>query len=160
MAQPLPPPNRPPCPHCGKRCWEGEGVPVTGRDADKRGTVIYIVELARPTAAGLTRKGARKVASRRLAAAPVVYVGQTVLQPEERLHNHFIGHCASRKVRDLGLRLLDPGAEELLPGYRLPANVRAALRVICARSPEPPEPREVEVARLLRASGIRALYGL
>jgi len=79
---------------------------------------------------------------------------------EERLHNHFIGHCASRKVRDLGLRLLDPQADEFLPGYRLPANVRAALRLLCARSPEPPEPREVEVARLLRASGIRALYGL
>lgn len=147
------------CPHCGKRCWEGEGEPVTGREADKRGTVIYIVELARPHP-GVSRKGARKVASRKRAEAPVVYVGQTVLHPEERLHNHFIGHCASRKVRDLGLRLLDPGAEEFLPGYRLPANTRAALRLTCARSPEPPEPREVEVARLLRASGIRALYGL
>lgn len=147
------------CPHCGRRCWEGEGEPVTGREADKRGTVIYIVELARPHP-GVSRKGARKVASRKRADAPVVYVGQTVLHPEERLHNHFIGHCASRKVRDLGLRLLDPEAEEFLPGYRLPSNTRAALRVLCARSPEPPEPREVEVARLLRASGIRALYGL
>jgi hypothetical protein len=85
---------------------------------------VYVVELA-------------AAAARQPGALPPVYVGQTVVTPEERLAQHRAGHKAARVVRRYGLRLLP----ELYEGLPLLASREAALVL------------EARVAAELRARG-------
>jgi hypothetical protein len=92
---------------------------------------IYVVELA--DAAGRRRRGAR----------PCVYVGQTVVTPEERFAQHKAGHKSARVVRRHGLRLLP----DLYEGLPLLASREAALVL------------EARVAAELRTRGYRVFGG-
>ena len=91
---------------------------------------IYVVELA-------------DAAGRRRPDRPCVYVGQTVVTPEERLAQHKAGHKASRVVRRHGLRL----RPDLYAGLPLLASREAALVL------------EARVAAELRARGYRVFGG-
>ena len=91
---------------------------------------VYVVELAAPAA------GRRN-------ALPPVYVGQTVVTPEERLAQHRSGHKAARVVRRHGLRLLP----ELYEGLPLLASREAALVL------------EARLAAELRARGYTVFGG-
>lgn len=55
---------------------------------------VYVVELS------------DRAAQRLLPDKPVVYVGQTALDPDERLRKHWRGERSSSWVRNYGLRLL------------------------------------------------------
>jgi hypothetical protein len=92
---------------------------------------IYVVELA--AAAG----------RRRRRDLPCVYVGQTVVTPEERLAQHKAGHKGSRVVRRHGVRL----RPDLYEGLPLLASRVAALVL------------EARVAAELRARGYRVFGG-
>ena len=92
---------------------------------------IYVVELA--DAAG----------QRRRREHPCVYVGQTVVTPEERFAQHKAGHKASRVVRRHGLRL----RPDLYDGLPLLASREAALVL------------EARVAAELRTRGYRVFGG-
>src|SRR6185436_11682070 len=72
---------------------------------------IYVIELR--DAAGRRRRRDR----------PCVYVGQTVVTPEERFAQHRAGHKASRVVRRHGRRL----RPDLYEGLPLLASREAAL---------------------------------
>jgi hypothetical protein len=92
---------------------------------------IYVVELR--DAAGRRRRG----------DLPCVYVGQTVVTPEERFAQHKAGHKSSRVVRRHGLAL----RPDLYEGLPLLASRQAALVL------------EARVASELRARGYRVFGG-
>jgi hypothetical protein len=92
---------------------------------------IYVVELA--DAAGRRRRRDR----------PCLYVGQTVVTPEERFAQHRRGHKASRVVRRHGRRL----RPDLYDGLPLLASREAALVL------------EARVAAELRSRGYRVFGG-
>ena len=92
---------------------------------------VYVVELA--DAAGRRRRRER----------PNVYVGQSVVTPEERFAQHKAGHKASRVVRRHGLRL----RPDLYDGLPLLASREAALVL------------EARVAAELRTRGYRVFGG-
>jgi hypothetical protein len=91
---------------------------------------IYVIELA--DAAGRGRRG-----------GPSVYVGQTVVTPEERFAQHRQGHKAARVVRRHALRL----RPDLYDGLPLLASREAALVL------------EARVATELRARGYNVFGG-
>jgi predicted GIY-YIG superfamily endonuclease len=92
---------------------------------------IYVVELA------------DAAAPRRPPGQASVYVGQTVVTPEERFAQHKAGHKASRVVRRHGVRL----RPDLYEGLPLLASREAALVL------------EARVAAELRSRGFRVFGG-
>jgi hypothetical protein len=92
---------------------------------------IYVVELA--DAAGRRRRRDRAC----------VYVGQTVVTPEERFAQHKAGHKSSRVVRRHGVQL----RPDLYEGLPLLASREAALVL------------EARVAAELRSRGYRVFGG-
>ena len=92
---------------------------------------IYVVELG------------EKAGRSRRPGLPSVYVGQTVVTPEERFAQHKAGHKASRVVRRHGLRL----RPDLYEGLPILASREAALVL------------EARVAAELRARGYRVFGG-
>ena len=85
--------------------------------------------------------------------APVIYVGQSRLEAQERYENHRNGHKASPAVRRYGKQLIVLDKWE--PGFPFPVpdGLAKAAYFLARRSQGNPTAREAAVAELLRDAG-------
>ena len=147
----------PVCASCGGHCYGLKSElprPAFFQPArGLKGSVVYVVRLL-PLATLLPalQKKVRKDNPGCQEALPLLYVGQTRLEPAERLHNHWVGYKASSWVRRFGCALVDVAAVAEGEGF-FPEPLRREVAALAARGMADAKQREAAVAALLRGHG-------